>query len=188
MWIKASLFAATSLALFWPEQASAACWQLPNLTFVETSSRSTPPTRKARRVSCREMRAADTQVPQARRQDQPAEPIGIREWGRQRDDRECVIFARSQVSSLPYGLFSYQDKLDIINDRRPRVGSVAIIRVRRGSNAQYGHVAVVVGVTDTSITLSEANWKQGYRQYRRATGESLRDAERQLDIVGYFRP
>ncbi|MDB5693571.1 MAG: hypothetical protein JWO81_2634 [Alphaproteobacteria bacterium] len=92
------------------------------------------------------------------------------------------------VPTLPGNLYTIGQKRAIINDRVPRVGSVAVIDVPTGRSAENGHVAVVVDVTSNSITLAEAHFGGWYSERRRAVGSDLADAGRQLRIVGYFRP
>jgi hypothetical protein len=97
----------------------------------------------------------------------------------------CVLYARSQVSSLPYGLTTYASKLNIINHRFPRVGSVAIMPAP-GDNAPYGHVAVVRNVAINSngtlaLTIQESNWG-GCNIYTRLVTPEARN------IQGYFDP
>jgi hypothetical protein len=77
----------------------------------------------------------------------------------------CVLWARTQVPSLPTGLETYTGKLAIINHQFPRVGSVAVhlIRDKKGNNNGVGHVSVIRNVTinnDGSLRLSiqEANY------------------------------
>jgi hypothetical protein len=97
----------------------------------------------------------------------------------------CVLYARSQVSSLPYGLTTYASKLNIINHRFPRVGSVAVMPAP-GDNAPYGHVAVVRNVAinpngTLSLTIQESNWG-GCNIYTRLVTPEARS------IQGYFDP
>lgn len=97
----------------------------------------------------------------------------------------CVLYARQEVPSLPYGLTYYQDKINIINHRFPRVGSVAVMPAP-GSNAQYGHVAVVRNVAVNSdgslnLTIQESNWAGCYISTRTVTPDSA-------NIQGYFDP
>lgn len=101
---------------------------------------------------------------------------------------ECVAYARSRVPGLPGGLFTMQDKLQIINSNRCREGSVAIIRY-----GSVGHVAVVEKCDrdgkKEGITITEANWQSGVITRRKASSrDGLRSAEAELAIVGYWRP
>jgi len=67
----------------------------------------------------------------------------------------CVLWARSQVPSLPMGLTTLAQKKAIINSQVPTVGSVAICDV----GTQYGHVSVVRKVvSDSVITVEQANY------------------------------
>lgn len=97
----------------------------------------------------------------------------------------CVLYARSQVSSLPYGLTTYASKLNIINHRFPRVGSVAVMPAP-GDNAPYGHVAVVRNVAinpngTLALTIQESNWGSCAIATRLVTPEAR-------NIQGYFDP
>jgi hypothetical protein len=103
---------------------------------------------------------------------------------------QCVIYARAFVSSLPFGLHDYNDKLRIINSTVPRRGNVAVINL-----GKVGHVAVVVSVDNSgssrSIQIAEMNVPLDSLapRYRYATcGANIADCEAQLKIVGYFRP
>jgi len=102
---------------------------------------------------------------------------------------ECVSYARSRVPRLPYGLFTLTDKKKIINSYTCRAGSVAII----DAAAPYGHVAVVEACdasgSTQGIRIAEANWKRGYitRRTSQVSG-TIKQAEKELRIIGYFRP
>lgn len=98
----------------------------------------------------------------------------------------CVLYAKSQVPSLPSGLTYYSAKVNIINHRFPRVGSVAVIPVASGPSAPYGHVAVVRNVVvnrdgSLNVTIEEANWEACKYSRRTGTPDGLR-------IQGYFDP
>lgn len=101
---------------------------------------------------------------------------------------ECVIFARKLVPSLPSGLFTFNDKKRTINHDDPKKGSVAIIDV--GNNV--GHVAAVVDVDKKgkkkSITIRESNYPRSGIWERKAKSSSLNKAEKELRIIGYYRP
>lgn len=102
---------------------------------------------------------------------------------------ECTTYARSRVHSLPYGLYSFNDKLQVINSHSCKAGSVAIIDVGNST----GHVAVVESCDKTGsvqgIKIIEANWKAGKitRRSSRVSG-SISKSESELRIRGYFRP
>ncbi len=90
----------------------------------------------------------------------------------------CVLYARTFVPSLPRGLFTLQDKKNIINSDRPSKGAVAII----DSGYSPGHVAVVTNVNrDGTITIQEGNWNKCRIGSR--TG-----SPQKLNILGYFKP
>lgn len=100
----------------------------------------------------------------------------------------CVDYARTLVPSLPHSLYKYQDKLNIINSKKPKKGSVAIINVGN----DVGHVAVVTKVDDDGkkqgLTIQESNFPSYGVWKRKATAKHLKDAEKELNIVGYYRP
>ena len=95
---------------------------------------------------------------------------------------DCVLYARSIVPSLPYGLFTQKDKARIINANTPKAGYVAI--------HSYNHVSVLthvdavplpLGGVSIIVTLTEANFVSCKITTRKGTPA-------QLGIVGYFRP
>lgn len=97
----------------------------------------------------------------------------------------CVLYARQEVPTLPYGLTYYSSKLNIINHRFPRVGSVAVMPVS-GANSAYGHVAVVRNVAvnangSLKVTIQESNFEGCYISSRTINPESI-------NIQGYFDP
>lgn len=89
----------------------------------------------------------------------------------------CVLWARTKIPSLPFGLWTISDKLNIMNDKEAKKGSVAVINV----GWPYGHVAVVKYVVDEKICINEANFMSGKITERTGT-------EKELKIVGYFNP
>lgn len=91
----------------------------------------------------------------------------------------CVKYARSLVPSLPYGLWTIGDKKKIINDKKSKIGSVAIMNV----GLPWGHVGVVIGKTGQGQfkTIREANFKMGKITERTGTTYELK-------ILGYFNP
>lgn len=91
-------------------------------------------------------------------------------------DEECVFYARCKKPDLPKELFTYEDKVDIINSYTPEAGSVAVIK----TNQVWGHVAYVEKVDGMNITISESNWIAGQCSWRTGTMESL-------NITGFFR-
>jgi hypothetical protein len=100
----------------------------------------------------------------------------------------CVLWARSQTTSLPTGMTTYTEKLSKRNHLFPTVGSnpnsgVAIIQV---TNSQYGHVAVNRAVTvqsdgSLSLRVQEANWSPCAITYRTGTMEALK-------VQGFYDP
>ena len=96
----------------------------------------------------------------------------------------CVLYAKSQVPSLPNGLWTLADKRRIINSSQPTPGAVAIIdnRVSNPVIRNYGHVAVVRDVYGNgTIRIQESNWGGCGIRYRTGTPANL-------GILGYFRP
>ena len=89
----------------------------------------------------------------------------------------CVLWARKKVPSLPYGLWTFEDKKKIETNARPRVGDIAVVR----TNQTWGHVAVVTYVGKMHITIQEANFYFGKVTERHNTAQLLR-------IHGYFHP
>ncbi|MFZ1422610.1 MAG: CHAP domain-containing protein [Saprospiraceae bacterium] len=90
----------------------------------------------------------------------------------------CVKYARCKQPKLPFGLNSYQDKVNIINTQTAKAGYVAIIDV--GNN--FGHVAYVMGVSGSKITLRETNWCSTSKVSTRTGSKSA------LSITGFFKP
>ncbi len=89
----------------------------------------------------------------------------------------CVQYARCNVPSLPWGLWSYQDKVRTINSYSPRVGSVAIMNV-----GDYGHVGVVTSVySNGKIKITEAN-------YISCEISQRTNYPSNMSVTGYFRP
>ena len=89
----------------------------------------------------------------------------------------CVLYARSKVPSLPFGLWTIGDKNKIINSRKPEKGSVAIMSV----GLPAGHVGVVVKVGSNHLTIQEANFKSCKITERHDTAKNFH-------ITGYFKP
>jgi hypothetical protein len=102
----------------------------------------------------------------------------------------CVAFLKEDLKiNLPAGLTSYEDKRAIINvSGRPQIGDVAIMNVPRGESAPYGHLAVVRDVGSNDIKILEAHYFGNSVSERISTGTNFKDAENQLNIVGYWRP
>ena len=105
-------------------------------------------------------------------------------------NEECVLYARRHVPSLPYGLFSANDKKKIINSHTPKAGSAAIMSI-----GGVWHIGVVkstdVSGSSRNILIAEHNIPVGVKtpRYRKATcGSKTSDCEKALSIVGYYRP
>lgn len=114
--------------------------------------------------------------------------IGAMVLGNEHHSDNCVFFARDRVPTLPYGLGSWKGKLAIVNAHDARTGDVAMIRVGSGLYRDVGHVAIVEEVTETSLTILEANYYAGRVSRRTATAANVNDAATALGISGYFRP
>jgi hypothetical protein len=103
------------------------------------------------------------------------------------DWRQCVDYARSRMPSLPYGLYTLNDKRNIINASSCKAGSVAIIDVGNS----IGHVAYVESCDSSgssqSIVITETNWKAGYKTRRTAKTSKISNAQSELRIIGYRR-
>ena len=101
---------------------------------------------------------------------------------------ECVAYARSRVPGMPSGLYTMNDKRRMINSNKCKAGSVAVIEY-----GSVGHVAVVEKCDregkKEGNTITEANWQRGKITKRKASSsDGLRAAERELRIVGYWKP
>jgi hypothetical protein len=168
------------------------CWLFPNGGSMEATANSTPPVLGARLGACDRSvglpvihsQSNNTQTtPSRAQQDIPTTVLGS---GTNSDN--CVYFARDRVPSLPYGLDTWQGKLNAINSHTPRAGSVAMIGLTSGVYRDIGHSAIVESVNGNSITIIEANYKAGQITRRTATGTDLDDAARKLGIEGYYQP
>jgi hypothetical protein len=115
------------------------------------------------------------------------------------DSRECVLYARSKVATLPYGLITLQDKLAIKNSSNCKAGSIAImdygVKIKDPKTGLYvpvGHLAYVEGchnvVNNGAIRVTETNYKTGRKTERRASNSSLDAAQSELKILGYYQP
>lgn len=93
----------------------------------------------------------------------------------------CVWYARCRVPSIPrprHGLFTYAQKMTIMNSSTPRVGAVAIMNV----GLPAGHLAIVEQVhADGRVTVREANY--GQPVVRERTGWPA-----QMRVTGYYQP
>ena len=104
----------------------------------------------------------------------------------------CVLFLRNDVGIRPWpnkDLTTWTAKKGLINvTSGPRYGDLAIIEVPSGQYSVNGHIAMVRDVTINSIEILEADFGGPHVQMRRATGATLKDAEKMLRIIGYYRP
>jgi len=98
-------------------------------------------------------------------------------------DAECVVYSRMFAPNLPRIAWSETSKAKnaeykrkVINTTTPQVGAVAIMP----TVGFYGHTANVIGKNpDGTITIQEANYKDGKVTRRTGTPEELK-------IEGYF--
>ncbi|MFZ2153997.1 MAG: CHAP domain-containing protein [Candidatus Moraniibacteriota bacterium] len=88
----------------------------------------------------------------------------------------CVLWVRDRIKSLPFGLWTIDDKIKIINKKKPKKNYVAIIE----TGQKWGHVAIVKKVGSNHITIQEANWKTCTVTERHYTPKDLK-------ILGYFK-
>ena len=96
-----------------------------------------------------------------------------------------MLYARSLVPRLPYGLSTISAKKKIINSTEPTTGAVAVQDIY----GDTGHVSVVtdvrwykrVGGWQLSVTIKEANYRPCRITVRRGSPASL-------GIVGFFKP
>lgn len=89
----------------------------------------------------------------------------------------CVLYARSKVPGLPFGLFSFKQKKAIINTDKPTKGDVAII----DTGTYWGHVAVVKKVGKRHITIRETNFGV-------ASVTERHNTPARLHVAGYWSP
>lgn len=91
----------------------------------------------------------------------------------------CTDYVQDYVPSFS-GVTSLSEKMRYNNDDTPRVGSVAIM-TSSGRYADNGHVGLIESVNNSLITITEANYKDGW--ITRATGTAA-----ELNIIGYYNP
>lgn len=173
----AMAFAALILFALSPISASAKCWKTKSGEYLPATSRSTPPIKGARLVKCPEERLSLPKPTPIKLQPK----IGVDAIILGDYSGECVQYARERVPGLPTGLFTWQDKLNIVRSHTPAPGKVAIIR-----EGQVGHVAVVESVRGSQLVITEANFPKGKKRKRTSTGTTLEEAEKRLKIVGYW--
>ena len=87
-----------------------------------------------------------------------------------------VIWARKQVPTLPMGLWTLNDKRQVINTRKPSVGSVVVMR-----SGLFGCLGLVTDASNGMITIKEANFYSFRVSERRNTPKLLK-------VIGYFNP
>lgn len=86
---------------------------------------------------------------------------------------QCTTYARCRAPGLPTGLYTWQDKLNIINSNHAHVGCVAVI----ASSNPAGHVAFVHRVetapSPNRIYIHESNWNAGHCSARDGSKDGL---------------
>lgn len=108
--------------------------------------------------------------------------------------RNCVLYLRKERGiPLPQkDLSSFASKLSIVNSQMPAPGEVAVIRIGQGHYARIGHLAEVLSVEDNgygaTLRLREANYPTSGYYIRTIAANSLRQAEQNAGIVGYYQP
>jgi len=109
----------------------------------------------------------------------------------------CVEYAKSLVPELKRysGLWFLDDKKQIINSDKPKKGRVAVINPGnrdKETGKIIGHLAIVISVDDEgknkSITIQEANFPSPGIYKRKVSGKKIDDVEKELHIIGYFKP
>ena len=89
----------------------------------------------------------------------------------------CVKWLRNKVPKLPYGLWTIQSKIKIINSHKAKIGRVAIMNI----GLPFGHLGIITGKGSDRIVIREANFKIGKITERQGT-------EKELKIIGYYNP
>ena len=100
---------------------------------------------------------------------------------------ECTDYAHEKVPTLPYGLFSYNDKVSKINHLFPQGDGGTMSSVAVHNIGSVGHVSVVTGVAirsdgNLNVSLTEKNLHLDCQITTRTT------TMEQASIVGYFDP
>ena len=97
----------------------------------------------------------------------------------------CVIYGRTKVTNLPFGLFTKEDKMKAVqmagvkNDGQGSMSGVKVGDAILTGEGQYGHVAVVMGIEGDNLILDEANYVSG--QITQGRKINMNDAK----IMGY---
>jgi hypothetical protein len=102
----------------------------------------------------------------------------------------CLAFLSKDlgIKFPPVDLTYLTAKRGIMNvTGTPHVGDVAIINTP-GKYVLNGHVALVISVTTTSISILEAHYAGNTVTVRKAVGKNLMDAQSQLGVLGFYRP
>jgi hypothetical protein len=81
---------------------------------------------------------------------QYASPVGV----------NCVLYAKSKAH-VPIGVGTLKQKLSKITSYTPAVGKVGV--TKEGS---IGHLVVVEEVKDSTLIISEGNYRHGYITWR----------------------
>lgn len=86
----------------------------------------------------------------------------------------CTLYARHRRSDIPQGLFSLEDKLNVVKTKTPFVGAVGVT----SEGGYSGHLIIVEQVLDNNmIVISEGNYRSGF------ITERIISTQR---VLGYF--
>lgn len=81
---------------------------------------------------------------------QYASPLGV----------NCVLYARSKAT-VPVGVGTLNQKLSKIKSHTPEVGKVGVTK-----EGGIGHLVVVEEVKDSTVIISEGNYRHGFITWR----------------------
>jgi hypothetical protein len=101
---------------------------------------------------------------------------------------ECVSYVRSRLPSLPWGLYSFDDKKRIINSYSCSPGSAAVIDVGNS----IGHLSYITSCDASGdmqgLKMEEANWYAGKIDERKCRDSKISSCIKLYRIVGFYRP
>ena len=81
----------------------------------------------------------------------------------------CVKFARSKAD-FPLGLWTFQDKVNLIRTNEPTVGAVFVEETK----LPYGHVGIVKEVKENTLIVEDANYISGYITVREISKNQIK--------------
>ena len=112
-------------------------------------------------ISIQEVVASETAFREEIEETKRKSHVGaILEVSPDKNGRNCVGYVKSK-RDLPRPLLSLENKKAIINSFEPTVGAVAITE-----ESWYGHLSLVVEITEDTIVVEEGNYIGGYRTVR----------------------